>query len=82
MASIEDKYSLQLYKEQNLLEQAKFFIALLPQQRHRDVLTLRFVEDLTEEEVAVMLGITRQRVNQLVRTSIKTIKRIIKEEGL
>lgn len=79
MSSLEDEYSFKLYLEPNLLEKVQDLIDLLPQPRHRDVLTLRYVEDLTEEEVAINLGITRQRVNQLVRESVKQIKRQLKE---
>lgn len=49
------------------------YLARLPQQQ-RQVLRLRFKEDLKQREIAAMLGITQMRVSRLIRQSIEQIR--------
>lgn len=50
--------------------------------RHREVLQLKFGDELTIKQIAKILGVSHQRVLQIINQSITNIKNRITEDEL
>jgi RNA polymerase sigma-B factor len=50
------------------------FLAVLPE-REREILRLRFVEDLTQSEIGTQLGISQMHVSRLIRRALARAER-------
>lgn len=50
-------------------------IAVLPDSRHRQVLTLRFIEGLTIEETARLVGYSTRQIDRLQKEAIAQLRR-------
>ena len=51
-------------------------------QRDREVLHLRFVEDLTQSEIAERFGVSQMHVSRILRATIEKLRQRIPEEEL
>ena len=50
--------------------------------RDRQVLHLRFVEDLTQSEIADRVGVSQMHVSRILRATIEKLRQRIPEEEL
>jgi RNA polymerase sigma-70 factor (ECF subfamily) len=66
--------------DRSSFEDAAWIIDPLPEQQRR-ALVLRFVEEMSANEVAAVLGITAGRVNHLVREARATLRKILRRRG-
>jgi len=55
-------------------------LALLPE-RERVILNLRFVEDLTQSEIAKRVGISQMHVSRLLRRALDAVRAQVPQEG-
>jgi RNA polymerase sigma-B factor len=49
--------------------------------REREVLRLRFVEDLTQAEIGERIGVSQMQISRLIRQSLTRLRAAAGEEG-
>jgi RNA polymerase sigma-B factor len=50
-------------------------------ERDRKILHLRFVEDLTQREIAAQVGISQMHVSRILRTTLERLRREVADDG-
>ena len=65
-----------LVEERSVLEPA---LALLPP-RNRDIVKLRFIDGLTQSEIAARIGISQMHVSRLLATSLAQLREAVAGE--
>lgn len=68
------------YETVELGEAISKILALLSE-RERTILNLRFVEDLTQSEIAAQLGISQMHVSRLLRRALEAVREQVPDDG-
>jgi RNA polymerase sigma-B factor len=55
-------------------------LALLPN-REREIVFLRFFEDLTQAEIAERVGISQMHVSRLLARALERLRSVVSDEG-
>jgi RNA polymerase sigma-B factor len=79
-------WSERVGEEDERYELADSVIAIRPElraipQRDREILCLRFKEDLTQSEIAARVGLSQMHVSRILRQTIERLRRAVEEDA-